>query len=464
MVTAAALLMTSLAAGTTNPTDTAGSVRPRAAAPPAGTAPSVAATSRCSTEQGSAPSGWRRVMADSFSEDIPLGEWGKPGGRWEFPGGKWRARTAGYKDTSGRGTYNSPKTTTQHHGALDVWIHSEGSTRYVAAPIPLVGNTVGQRISLCMRADQIPGYKIAFLLWPDEGPGNYHGEIDFPEGKLLSTGSAHAFMHFDPKPSSGKQQDAYDSNVSLMSWHTYTMEWHPGQNEVSFYVDGRLIGRSARPEVPDGPMHYVMQMETYVPGQELPPPAEGHVLVDWFTIDVPSGAGLPFTDISDSPHRNEIVALYKAGITKGCTSTWFCPRGRVLRDQLASFLDRVLDPPATNADYFDDDDGNLHEGAINRLAAAGITTGCAARRYCPDDPVRRDQMASFLRRAFDLSPAQGDFFSDDAGNLHEKAINAAAKADITSGCSATRYCPGRYVTREQMAAFLVRAMRNAGLL
>jgi hypothetical protein len=136
----------------------------------------------------------------------------------------------------------------------------------------------------------------------------------------------------------------------------------------------------------------------------------------------------------------------------------------VLRDQLASFLDRVLDPPATNADYFDDDDGNLHEGAINRLAAAGITTGCAARRYCPDDPVRRDQMASFLRRAFDLSPAQRDFFSDDAGNLHEKAINAVAKADITSGCSATRYCPGRYVTREQMAAFLVRAMRNAGLL
>jgi hypothetical protein len=28
-------------------------------------------------------------------------------------------------------------------------------------------------------------------------------------------------------------------------------------------------------------------METYILGQELPPPAAGHVLVDWFTIDVP---------------------------------------------------------------------------------------------------------------------------------------------------------------------------------
>ena len=257
-------------------------------ATPAPTPPATTVSGSCATGPGSAPSGWRRVMADSFSEDIPLGEWGKPGGRWEFPGGMWRARTAGYRDSSGRGTYNSPKTTSQHDGKLDVWIHSEGSTRYVAAPIPLVGNTVGQRVSLCMRADQIPGYKIAFLLWPDEGPGNYHGEIDFPEGKLLSTGSAHAFMHYDPKPSSGKQQDAYDSNVNLMSWHTYTMEWHPNRHYASFYLDGRLIGRSEKSEVPDGPMHYVMQMETYLAGQDLPPPAQGHVLVDWFTIDVPS--------------------------------------------------------------------------------------------------------------------------------------------------------------------------------
>lgn len=227
-------------------------------------------------------------MTDGFGETIPLGEWGRPGGKWEFPGGMWRGRTAGYKDSSGRGTYNSPKTTSQHDGLLDVWIHSEGSTRYVAAPIPLVGNTTGQRISLCMRADQIPGYKIAFLLWPNEGPGNYHGEINFPEGRLLTTGSAHGFMHYDPEPSSGKTQDAYDSGVNLQSWHVFTMEWHPHQHYVSFHLDGRLVGRSERPEVPDGPMHYVMQMETYMAGQELPPPAAGHVLVDWFTIDVPS--------------------------------------------------------------------------------------------------------------------------------------------------------------------------------
>lgn len=256
-------------------------------ATPAPTPPPTTLSGSCATGPGSAPSGWRRVMSDSFNEDIPLGEWGKPGGRWEFPGGMWRARPAGYKDSSGRGTYNSMKTTTQRDGKLDVWIHSEGSTRYVAAPLPLVDDTVGQRVSLCMRADEIPGYKVAFLLWPDQGPGNYHGEIDFPESKLLSTSTAHAFMHYDPEPASGKSQDGYDSGMRLQQWHTYTIEWHPGRNYVSFFADGRLIGRSEKPEVPNGPMHYVMQMETYVSG-ELPPPAQGHVLVDWFTIDVPA--------------------------------------------------------------------------------------------------------------------------------------------------------------------------------
>ncbi|MGH8936715.1 MAG: PQQ-dependent sugar dehydrogenase, partial [Acidimicrobiia bacterium] len=50
----------------------------------------------------------------------------------------------------------------------------------------------------------------------------------------------------------------------------------------------------------------------------------------------------------------------------------------------------------------------IFEEDINRLAAAGITFGCNPPdndRYCPDDPVLRDQMASFLARALDLPPA-----------------------------------------------------------
>ena len=217
-----------------------------------------------------------------FGEWTGLGSWPGPGSA-----GDWRNRQAGYTDSSGRGTYDSGRTVSEHDGVLDVWIHSEGDTRYVAAPIALLGDTVGQRISMCMRADVIPGYKIAFLLWPSEGNGNERGEIDFPEGKLAAGASPHAFMHYDPKPAGGKQQDAYNSGVSLQDWHVYTMEWHPRAGYVSFYVDGWLLGTSTQ-YVPQGPMHYVMQMETYLGSEPLPPPAEGHVLVDWVTISTPN--------------------------------------------------------------------------------------------------------------------------------------------------------------------------------
>jgi hypothetical protein len=46
----------------------------------------------------------------------------------------------------------------------------------------------------------------------------------------------------------------------------------------------------------------------------------------------------------------------------------------------------------------------VFEGAIERLAQAGITLGCnppANDRFCPDDSVSRGQMAGFLRRALE---------------------------------------------------------------
>jgi hypothetical protein len=250
-------------------------------------AAAAAGPGRCNTGGGAAPRGWRRLMSDSFRTDIALGQWGKPGGRHEHPSGKWLARRAGARDTSGRGVYNTLKTTSQHNGLLDVWIHSEGATRYVAAMRPKLDGRRSMRVSVCLRADVIAGYKLVYMLWPTEGHGNSNGEIDYPEAKLNSSSTANAFMHYDPKPTGGKTQDWYDSGVRLQRWHTYTMRWHARRDYVTFHVDGRRIGRSDGPKVPDGPMIYIMQHETW-PNGALPAPDSGHILVDWITIDVPS--------------------------------------------------------------------------------------------------------------------------------------------------------------------------------
>jgi len=176
-----------------------------------------------------------------------------------------------------------------------------------------------------------------------------------------------------------------------------------------------------------------------------------------WTVNVSGPPGTPFTDIGGHPFANDIAWLYQAGITGGCTSTLFCPDDNVSREQMASFLDRVLPLPGTTTDFFDDDDASIHEAAINRLAAAGVTAGCGSGSYCPKSPVNRDQMASFLVRAYELGFTTIDSFTDDESNQHEADINRLAASGITAGCSPTTYCPGTAVSRGQMAAFLHRA-------
>ena len=120
--------------------------------------------------------------------------------------------------------------------------------------------------------------------------------------------------------------------------------------------------------------------------------------------------------------------------------------------------------PPPNA--FNDDDGHVHEEAINKVAAAGITQGCDddGTAFCPDRNVRRDEMASFLARAFNLPVPTDDSvgaFTDIAGNPHAVAIRAVAGAGITLGCTedGTMFCPADPVTRDQMASFLARALK-----
>lgn len=109
-----------------------------------------------------------------------------------------------------------------------------------------------------------------------------------------------------------------------------------------------------------------------------------------------------FTDDADSPQEPSINRVAAAGITSGCGEDRYCPDGLVTRAQIATFLDRAIGLPATDRNFFTDDDGTTHEAAINRLAASGITSGCGEDRFCPDGAVTLRQLVTFLERALDL--------------------------------------------------------------
>jgi SpoIID/LytB domain protein len=168
----------------------------------------------------------------------------------------------------------------------------------------------------------------------------------------------------------------------------------------------------------------------------------------------------PFTDDDGGAHEYATVWANRAGIALGTSDTTFAPRRAVTRAQMASFLARTFAVPARTDRPFRDVSGGPHADAIASVAAAGIARGYEDGRFRPEDPVTREQMASFLSRAMGLSTVRADFRDVPPGGVHAGAVGAIADRGITTGCAADRFCPGASVTRDQMTAFLYRAVRS----
>jgi S-layer family protein len=172
----------------------------------------------------------------------------------------------------------------------------------------------------------------------------------------------------------------------------------------------------------------------------------------------PTPPGGHFIDDDGNIHEGAIEAIRAEAITNGCSPTRYCPNDPVTRGQMAAFLNRALDlPAATTPSGFTDTAGTFADD-IERLKAAEITVGCAPTRYCTNDSVTRGQMAAFLNRALDLPAATTPSgFTDTAGTFADD-IERLKAAEITVGCAPTRYCTNDQVTRAQMATFLMRAL------
>jgi hypothetical protein len=175
-----------------------------------------------------------------------------------------------------------------------------------------------------------------------------------------------------------------------------------------------------------------------------------------------------FMDDDSSTFVNNIESIAETGVTRGCNPPFndrFCPKDNVSREQMAAFLVRALGLTENSHGGFSDvPAGSTFADDIGKLATVGITRGCnppANDRFCPKDNVSREQMAAFLVRALGLTANTNSGFSDvGADNTFVDDIGKLATAAITKGCNPpanNRFCPKDPVSRGQMAAFLDRA-------
>jgi len=183
-------------------------------------------------------------------------------------------------------------------------------------------------------------------------------------------------------------------------------------------------------------------------------------------IDVPAGYWA----------ENYINAIYNAQITVGCSQNplKYCPEDNVIREEVAAFIVRAIEgePPLNYCDSgtpFPDVSPDMWSCKyIKRLKELKITSGYGDGRYGPYDSVWREQMAAFLVRAVEGEPPltycdSGSLFTDVTPDMWScRYIKRLKELKITTGYGDGRYGPYDFVTRAQMAAFLSRAFLGKG--
>lgn len=177
-----------------------------------------------------------------------------------------------------------------------------------------------------------------------------------------------------------------------------------------------------------------------------------------------------FLDVAaGDAHAPAIGCAASLGIVGGVSAYRFDPARRVTRGQMATLLAAVLQmsgvPLEWSVDAFRDDDATVHDQATNALAAMGIVNGVAPDRFGPHRHVTRAQAAELLFRTYtvasgELLPGGPDAFNDDNGSVHEVAINATARAGITTGTQPRQFAPDRPLRRDAAAALVMRMLES----
>jgi hypothetical protein len=183
--------------------------------------------------------------------------------------------------------------------------------------------------------------------------------------------------------------------------------------------------------------------------------------------------GDSFSDVPrTNPFYRFIETLLHRGVTGGCNGTSYCPAAPTLREQMAAFVLLAREGPGFGTSRFelrrclgtplfsDVPVTSPYCPWVEELARRGVVNGCGGGRYCPADPVSREQMAVFVLStleglSFVPPPCAIPTFADvPVSSPFCPWITELARRGVVSGCGGGNYCPSNPVTREQMGVFL----------
>lgn len=175
--------------------------------------------------------------------------------------------------------------------------------------------------------------------------------------------------------------------------------------------------------------------------------------------EVPSVA---LIDISGHWAEDAIRSLVASGAIKGYSDGTFKPDNTITRAEFAQILVKAMGiPAADNAQVFVDTGNHWGRESIAAAYAAGIISGYGDNRFGPNDLVTREQIAAMVIRAAKLTgpSAQLNFADNEAISAWAKEQVAIAVLNgLITGYGDQTFRPGNHATRAEAAAIMSLAL------
>ncbi|WP_203245823.1 S-layer homology domain-containing protein [Sporosarcina beigongshangi] len=177
-----------------------------------------------------------------------------------------------------------------------------------------------------------------------------------------------------------------------------------------------------------------------------------------------------FKDIkSGSYYYESVLSLSERGIINGFNDGTFKPNQAVTRGQAAKILAHVLEldlESVKDPKFLDVKPSHPFYKEIVALANAGVISGFADDTYRSDQTLSRAQMAKIIAEGFhfDVRKVEKLPFTDVKKTVwYANYVQTLVAHNITTGITATSFGPDHAVTRAQIATFITRSEKAAGL-
>lgn len=172
--------------------------------------------------------------------------------------------------------------------------------------------------------------------------------------------------------------------------------------------------------------------------------------------------GKYFSDILTHFAKDDIQSIASMGVMLGTGKYTFSPYEEMTRAQMATIGTRLLNLTSKGASPFEDTKGHWAEKEISAVYENGLMIGYPDGSFRPDSFVTREETAVFLTRAIGADTSQsGSSFSDiskDRWSFNE--ISALASSGILLGYPDNTFRPEKIIDRGEMAAVLNRISKQ----